>query len=48
MNKYKKFREECIIEIKEMSINHTLSNITIDWISAANKLKYSYHFDVAW
>ena len=45
MDQYKKFKEECAIEIKEMSINQTLSKMTMDWISAANKLKYSYHFE---
>jgi cephalosporin hydroxylase len=45
MDQYKKFKEECAIEIKEMSIDQTLSKMTMDWISAANKLKYSYHFE---
>jgi cephalosporin hydroxylase len=45
MDQYKKFKEECATEIKEMNINHTLSEMTMDWFLAANQLKYSYHFE---
>jgi|ETNmetMinimDraft_23_1059889.scaffolds.fasta_scaffold31464_3 cephalosporin hydroxylase len=45
MSKYKEFREECKHEIKQMGEDQSLTEITDDWMNAANNKKYSYHFE---
>ncbi len=36
MSKYKEFREECKHEIKQMGEDQSLTEITDDWMNAAN------------
>ncbi len=45
MNQYENFKKECELEIVEMGLNAGLSKLSADWISAANQIKYSYHFE---
>lgn len=45
MNQYQNFKKECENEIEEISKNTEISKLSQDWISAANQLKYSYHFE---
>jgi cephalosporin hydroxylase len=44
MDKHEEFLEECHTEIRNMGANVSLNQLTRSWISAANKEKYSYHF----
>ncbi len=46
MNPFKKFKDESLVEIKTMSLDSKLLNVTRDWIKQANAHKYSYHFEV--
>ena len=42
---YKKFKNECAQEIREMGSDKSLLKLTNDWIKSANARKYSYHFE---
>jgi len=42
---YDDFKKECVTEIKNQGSNSNLLSTTQLWISSANKLKYSYHFE---
>ena len=42
---YKKFKEECAQEIDVLGKDQELKRLTLDWMNAANALKYSYHFE---
>ena len=44
MDKHEEFLEECHAEIRNMSDNQNLNQLTKSWMNAANKEKYSYHF----
>ena len=45
MNQHEKFKIECEKEIEKIGLNAEISKLSSDWISAANQLKYSYHFE---
>lgn len=45
MTPYQKFKAECESEILAMSEDSTLAKLTKDWLTAANRQKYSYHFE---
>jgi len=45
MSIYEKFKKECEKEIKELGQNKEIAKLSLDWMSAANQLKYSYHFE---
>lgn len=45
MNAYEKFKSECASEVEKMGNDIILNNLTKDWISAVNMVKYSYHFE---
>jgi cephalosporin hydroxylase len=45
MNQHEKFKIECEKEIEKIGLNSEISKLSSDWISAANQLKYSYHFE---
>jgi cephalosporin hydroxylase len=44
MDKHEEFLEECHAEIRHMAANENLNQLTKSWMNAANKEKYSYHF----
>jgi cephalosporin hydroxylase len=45
MDANRQFRKDCKEEIARMASDDDLHARTLDWISAANAHKYSYHFD---
>jgi cephalosporin hydroxylase len=45
MNPYEKFKSECASEIEAMGQDHSVNELTNDWIKSVNLLKYSYHFE---
>ena len=45
MTPYQKFKAECESEILDMSEDSTLAKLTKDWLAAANRRNYSYHFE---
>ena len=45
MDKYELFKQECENEIKDIAKDSELNTLTRDWMNAANKQKYSYHFE---
>ena len=42
---YVQFKKECDAEIEELGQDAPLADTTLDWMVAANKRKYSYHFE---
>jgi cephalosporin hydroxylase len=42
---YAQFKRECRTEVDLLGHDTGLAAITANWIAAANKLKYSYHFE---
>jgi cephalosporin hydroxylase len=44
MDKHEEFLDECHAEIRSMGANKNFNQLTRTWMSAANKEKYSYHF----
>lgn len=42
---YKKFKDDCVREVKEMNNDCAFLSLTQDWIKLANLHKYSYHFE---
>jgi cephalosporin hydroxylase len=45
MTNYKQFKEESRSEIQVLGADSKLSDLSIAWMSSANALKYSYHFE---
>ena len=45
MGTYKEFKSECENEIVEMGLDSELKRKSIEWMVAASKFKYSYHFE---
>jgi cephalosporin hydroxylase len=45
MNHYEQFKDEGRKEIREMGADATLAKLTREWMNAANRRKYSYHFE---
>lgn len=45
MSEYKKFKDECDLEIKAIGSDDALLESTRNWINLANVKKYSYHFE---
>jgi cephalosporin hydroxylase len=44
-NQYEQFKRECDAEIAAQGSNYDAGIATRNWVDAANKLKYSYHFE---
>lgn len=44
-NQYEQFRRECDAEIVTQGADSDMGIATRNWVDAANKLKYSYHFE---
>jgi cephalosporin hydroxylase len=42
---YVQFKKECAAEVAELGQDAALADTTARWIAAANKRKYSYHFE---
>lgn len=45
MDHYQTFKSECSAEVIAMGENAELLSVTKDWIEAATKAKYTYHFE---
>ncbi len=45
MTEHKKFKKECLKEIKHQGNDKKLKKLSKDWMIQANKYKYSYHFE---
>lgn len=45
MNEYEDFKRQCDLEVGRMGLNRELKDVSRKWISEANALKYSYHFE---
>ena len=45
MTPYQKFKAECESEVLGMSEDASLAKLTKDWLTAASRRKYSYHFE---
>lgn len=44
-NQYEQFKRECDVEIVTQGADSDMGFATRNWVDAANKLKYSYHFE---
>lgn len=44
-NQYEQFKHECASEITVQGADSNMGIATRNWVDAANKLKYSYHFE---
>ena len=45
MTPYQKFKAECEAEILDIGADSALQGLTKDWLTAANRAKYPYHFE---
>lgn len=45
MSSYKEFKQDCYKEIELMAADKPLNELTREWMNAANRRKYSYHFE---
>lgn len=45
MSSYKEFKQDCSKEIELMAADKRLNDLTREWMNAANRRKYSYHFE---
>lgn len=44
-NQYQQFKRECDAEIITQGADSVIGIVTQNWVNAANRLKYSYHFE---
>jgi cephalosporin hydroxylase len=45
MNNRQQFQRECAEEIRLIADNQEVIGLSSEWINAANRLKYPYHFE---
>ena len=45
MTPYEKFKTDCSSDIKSMSADRSLNDLSGEWLQSANRFKYSYHFE---